>query len=126
MTNGLRLAYPALVDRLVAHRLRYVYLSLHGGSRKVHNLMVLRRTVFEKQWRAGELSVLEVETYVDWLADFEEATSRVLPFRLLTEGPGNETSPTSIELEMNRRDPSAIARFTPPGYPTPIPRLPIP
>lgn len=39
---------------------------------KVHNLMVLRRTVFEKRWRAGELAVLEVETYVDWLADFVE------------------------------------------------------
>lgn len=39
---------------------------------KVHNLMVLRRTVFEKQWRAGELEVLDVETYLNWLADFIE------------------------------------------------------
>ncbi|MEM7516592.1 MAG: TIGR01212 family radical SAM protein [Planctomycetota bacterium] len=39
---------------------------------KVHHLMVLKRTVFEKQWRAGELEVLEAETYVQWLADFVE------------------------------------------------------
>ncbi len=39
---------------------------------KVHNLMILRRTVFEKQWLAGELEVLEAETYIDWLADFIE------------------------------------------------------
>ncbi|MED6334018.1 MAG: TIGR01212 family radical SAM protein [Planctomycetota bacterium] len=39
---------------------------------KVHNLMVLRRTRFERDWRAGELSVLDVETYVQWLADFVE------------------------------------------------------
>ena len=40
VTNGLMLAYPALVDRLCALRLKYVYLSLHGGSARVHNLMV--------------------------------------------------------------------------------------
>ena len=39
---------------------------------KVHNLMILRRTQLEKTWRAGELTVLDVETYVDWLADFVE------------------------------------------------------
>ena len=39
---------------------------------KVHNLMVLARTVFEKEWRAGRLEVLDAETYVDWLADFVE------------------------------------------------------
>ncbi len=39
---------------------------------KVHNLMVLRRTVFEKHWREGRLEVLDVETYTDWLADFVE------------------------------------------------------
>jgi radical SAM protein (TIGR01212 family) len=39
---------------------------------KVHNLMVLRRTQMEKAWRAGEIEVLDVETYVQWLADFVE------------------------------------------------------
>ena len=40
VTNGRMLRYRDLVDRLVEHRLGYVYLSLHGGSSKVHNLMV--------------------------------------------------------------------------------------
>ncbi len=39
---------------------------------KVHQLMVLRGTRFAAAWRAGELEVLEVERYVDWLADFVE------------------------------------------------------
>jgi len=39
---------------------------------KVHNLMVLRRTQIEKAWRAGEIDVLDVDTYVQWLADFVE------------------------------------------------------
>jgi MoaA/NifB/PqqE/SkfB family radical SAM enzyme/SAM-dependent methyltransferase len=40
VTNGLRLAYPALVDELLRLRLRYVYLSLHGGSAPIHDRMV--------------------------------------------------------------------------------------
>ena len=39
---------------------------------KVHHLMVLKRTQFAAQWRAGQLETLEPETYVDWLADFVE------------------------------------------------------
>ncbi len=39
---------------------------------KVHHLMVLERTQMAHQWRAGELTTLDVETYVDWLADFVE------------------------------------------------------
>ncbi|QDU67019.1 TIGR01212 family radical SAM protein [Engelhardtia mirabilis] len=39
---------------------------------KVHNLMVLRRTVLERWWRDGEVEILEPETYVSWLADFVE------------------------------------------------------
>ena len=39
---------------------------------KVHNLMVLRRTRLEKAWRAGEVDVLDLPTYVEWLADFVE------------------------------------------------------
>ena len=38
VTNGRALAYRELVDRLVALRLRYVYLSLHGGTAAVHRL----------------------------------------------------------------------------------------
>jgi SAM-dependent methyltransferase len=40
VTNGRMLVYPELVDRLLAQRLRYVYLSLHGGDAKVHNSLV--------------------------------------------------------------------------------------
>lgn len=42
---------------------------------KVHHLMVLARTQMEKAWRRGELPVLDVETYVEWLADFVERLS---------------------------------------------------
>jgi SAM-dependent methyltransferase len=40
VTNGRMLAYPELVDRLAALRLKYVYMSLHGGTAKIHNAMV--------------------------------------------------------------------------------------
>jgi radical SAM protein (TIGR01212 family) len=39
---------------------------------KVHQLMVLRRTQMEKQWRRGEIATLDIDTYVEWLADFVE------------------------------------------------------
>jgi len=47
---------------------------------KVHNLMILRRTQLEKSWRAGEVEVLDPETYVSWLADFVE---RLAPTQVL-------------------------------------------
>jgi len=47
---------------------------------KVHHLMVLRRTQMEKQWRAGAIATLEVDEYVDWLADFVE---RLAPEQVL-------------------------------------------
>ena len=39
---------------------------------KVHNLMILERTVLAHAWRRGEVQVLGADTYVDWLADFVE------------------------------------------------------
>ncbi len=51
VTNGQMLAYPDVVDRLIANRLRYVYLSLHGGTPKVHNLMV-RSDAFDNAFAA--------------------------------------------------------------------------
>jgi radical SAM superfamily enzyme len=39
---------------------------------KVHHLMILRRTQMEKAWKSGALDVLDVATYVEWLADFVE------------------------------------------------------
>jgi len=51
VTNGRMLSYGALVDELIDLRLRYVYLSLHGGSAKIHNLMV-RSDAFEQTYGA--------------------------------------------------------------------------
>lgn len=51
VTNGRMLSYPELVDRLLRHRLRYVYLSLHGGTARVHDLMV-RSHAFEQTYGA--------------------------------------------------------------------------
>lgn len=51
VTNGQMLAYPEVVEKLIARRLRYVYLSLHGGTRKIHNLMV-RSDAFDAAYEA--------------------------------------------------------------------------
>ena len=51
VTNGRVLAYPAVVDELMRHRLRYVYLSLHGGSRTIHNRLV-RADAFAETYQA--------------------------------------------------------------------------
>lgn len=40
VTNGRMFAYPEFVEAMVARRLRYVYLSMHGGTPKVHNSLV--------------------------------------------------------------------------------------
>lgn len=55
VTNGRMLSYPELVDSLMERRLRYVYLSLHGGTAKVHDLMV-RSQAFEETY--GAIGVL--------------------------------------------------------------------
>ncbi len=47
VTNGRMLSYPKLLDKLLALRLRYVYLSLHGGTAKVHDANV-RSEAFEQ------------------------------------------------------------------------------
>ncbi len=58
---------------------------------KVHNLMVLRRTILEKWWRAGEVDILEPAAYVDWLADFiERLHPDQIVHRLTGEAPSEE------------------------------------
>jgi radical SAM protein (TIGR01212 family) len=47
---------------------------------KVHQLMVLRKTVLEHWWRDGKVELLDEATYVDWLADFVE---RLAPEQVL-------------------------------------------
>jgi MoaA/NifB/PqqE/SkfB family radical SAM enzyme/SAM-dependent methyltransferase len=54
MTNGRLLSYPGLVDRLIKLRLRYVHLSLHGGSAEVHN-EVVGAQAFEETFEAIRL-----------------------------------------------------------------------
>jgi pyruvate-formate lyase-activating enzyme/SAM-dependent methyltransferase len=51
VTNGRMLAYPEVVERLLARRLKYVYMSLHGGTAKIHNLLV-RADAFEQTYAA--------------------------------------------------------------------------
>src|SRR5580698_3235185 len=56
VTNGRMLAYAELVDRLVKLRLKYVYMSLHGGTARIHNSLV-RADAFEQTYAAiGNLS----------------------------------------------------------------------
>jgi len=51
VTNGRALAYGELVDKLLERRLKYVYMSLHGGEAKIHNLLV-RADAFEQTYAA--------------------------------------------------------------------------
>lgn len=51
VTNGRALAYRDLVDKLLKLRLKYVYMSLHGGDAKIHNLLV-RADAFEQSYQA--------------------------------------------------------------------------
>lgn len=53
VTNGRALAYRELVDKLHACHLRYVYLSLHGGTAPVHNRLV-RSDAFDQALAALE------------------------------------------------------------------------
>ena len=48
VTNGLLLSYPHVTDELIdACRLRYVYMSIHGGDAKVHG-SVVRADTFQQ------------------------------------------------------------------------------
>ncbi|MCB9572031.1 MAG: radical SAM protein [Kofleriaceae bacterium] len=51
VTNGRVLAYPEVVADLLAARLRYVYLSLHGGTAAIHNRLV-RTDAFAQSYGA--------------------------------------------------------------------------
>lgn len=90
VTNGRVLAYDELLDKLVAQRLRYVYMSLHAGSARVHNALV-RADGFDEALRAIanvharseiELTINCVVTRqnVDHLRELVDA---VLPFERL-------------------------------------------
>lgn len=90
VTNGLLLAYPHVLDRLLASRLEYVYMSLHGGTPAVHN-RVVRADTFEASLRAlknvsgrgldltvnavlVKQNLDDLKPLVDAVAPFEDAT----------------------------------------------------
>ena len=86
VTNGLMLAYPEQVQALLRRRLRYVYLSLHGGSARVHNLMV-RTHAFDAAYAAlRNLSGRGLDLHVNCvvtkhnLAHLRGLVDAVLPF----------------------------------------------
>lgn len=55
VTNGLLLSYPHVTDELIdACRLRYVYMSIHGGDAKVHG-SVVRADTFQQALGALKL-----------------------------------------------------------------------
>jgi radical SAM protein (TIGR01212 family) len=82
---------------------------------KVHHLMVLRRTILESWWRAGEVETLDADEYVAWLADFVErlAPDQVLHRLTGDAGPSELVAPTwpiaknevraRLERELERR-----------------------
>ncbi len=51
VTNGRMLAYREVTEKLLAARLEYVYLSMHGGTRRVHDLVV-RSQAFDETYGA--------------------------------------------------------------------------
>lgn len=86
VTNGRALAYPELVEKLLKLRLKYVYLSLHGGTAKVHDLLV-RADAFEQTY--GAVKVLAgrgldftVNTVVTWqnVEHLRAVVDAILPY----------------------------------------------
>jgi len=90
VTNGLMLAYPDLVDRLCALRLKYVYLSLHGGSARVHNLMVRTQAFDEAHKALVNLRGRDLDLHIHCvvtrhnLAHLRGLVDAVLPFTAAT------------------------------------------
>lgn len=70
---------------------------------KVHQLMVLERTRFAAEWRAGRLTVLDVRSYVEWLADFVE---RLAPGQILHRltGDAAETELLAPRWSLDKND----------------------
>lgn len=56
VTNGRMLSYPEFTEKLLALRLRYVYLSLHGGTAKVHNSLVRSQAFAESYGAFAQLT----------------------------------------------------------------------
>lgn len=90
VTNGRMFAYPEFVDAMIERRLKYVYLSLHGGTAKVHNSLV-RADAFADSVAAvrnlhGRIPVLTVNCVVAQtnLKRLREVVDLLSPFEQLT------------------------------------------
>lgn len=91
VTNGLLLSYPHVTSELVeACRLRYVYMSIHGGDAKVHR-SVVRADTFDQalgalRLLAGRVPDLTANCVVTTanLPHLRALVERLLPLRDLT------------------------------------------
>ncbi len=86
VTNGLLLAYPDALARLLESRLKYVYMSLHGGTAEVHKRVVRADTFGPAMQALGNLTgkgldltinAVIVKQNLDGLIDLVDS---VLPF----------------------------------------------
>ncbi len=90
VTNGRMLAYRDLVEKLLRLRLRYVYVSLHGGEARVHDALVRARAFDETIAAIGNLAGrgldLTVNTVVTRqnVASLRAVVDLLLPFDGLT------------------------------------------
>ncbi len=86
VTNGRLLAYPDVVEELLERRLRYVYLSLHGGTRRVHDLLVRARAFDESYGALKNLSGTGIDLHVNCVVTkqnvnkLRELVDAVLPY----------------------------------------------
>jgi uncharacterized protein len=76
-----------------ARRTAQVLASSGCAGVKVHQLMILRRTQLAAQWQRGEVEPLDLETYVEWLADFVE---RLAPTQVLHRLTGDSPAPALL------------------------------
>ncbi len=81
---------------------------------KAHQLMVLERTRLARDWRAGGVATLELDEYVQWLADFvERLRPEQVLHRLHGDAPSGLLAPAwsrinpgvreALEAELERR-----------------------
>ncbi|MBM3977872.1 MAG: TIGR01212 family radical SAM protein [Planctomycetes bacterium] len=88
--------------RAGARRTAEVLAACGCAGIKVHQLMVLRRTIFEKRWRAGEIETLDERAYVEWLADFvERLRPEQVLHRITGDAPDADLLAPRWELDKN-------------------------
>ncbi|MFO0660449.1 MAG: radical SAM protein [Polyangiaceae bacterium] len=90
ITNGRMFAYPEFTQAMLGRRLKYVYLSLHGGDARVHNRLV-RAQAFEESFGGvkalhGKIETLTVNCVItpSNLPHLRAVVDLLLPFTELT------------------------------------------